>query len=87
METIIIPQESAWKTRLVEGSLPDRSFELWIESQQSLRLFRVNGKRRFSEFAHDADVLITHFLLTFRQSPRWTVWHLPPSLGAALDSA
>jgi hypothetical protein len=33
VETIIIPQESAWKTRLVEGSFPDRSFdiEFWQE--------------------------------------------------------
>jgi hypothetical protein len=33
METIIIPRESAWKTRLVECSFPDRScdIEFWQE--------------------------------------------------------
>ena len=33
-ENIIIPRNSVWKTRLVEGSFPDRSFDIAFWQEQ-----------------------------------------------------
>ena len=44
-ENIFIPRNSVWKTRLVEGSFPDRSFDIAFWQEQGDEAIITTGKK------------------------------------------